>query len=497
MSRMPIFSFLTCALALLAAGCQDYAYEEQPNTVVREKRKKFTTSVAQKANILFVVDNSGSMAGEQAQLGQSFSAFRQVLDEKFGPEKYKIAVITTGMESDGCPACSTLAQKRSCINDTGENGRFQDLKGCIWESNACQASTNSDTPTFDFQSDQSCRVVTSANQNCFYDPSSFRGTVMVGTTGCGYERGLAPIRKALESNLLSSYNSGFLDDDAVLAVAVISDEEDCGEVGDVAEKTRTQANICYYAAKGVGPLGENVYPGTDKPYGLTPVKDYYDFLMSRKGNKPGMVKFAAIVGVRDKNNPDTTVIEFESETDTSGARPACTTPPPCSSSAGYCNAFPGTRYIDLYKRFAETENGFLDTICQNDFHDTLLKFATFIACPDFFGLDQELLDPALANLILNGKAVPKYTCTSKDPIIECQGLDDTTTCPGGTTCVETWKYCPYGTKPQKNANGPVTCVNETPDTSYPGGKLGFAEHYDPCTFITQGTIDIEMVAVPK
>jgi hypothetical protein len=493
---MPLMSLFFCALALLASACQDYAYEEQPNTVVREKRKTFNTSVAQEANILFVVDNSGSMAGEQAQLGQSFSAFRQVLDEKFGPGKYKISVITTGMESDNCPQCNDTI-KQGCINETGENGRFQDRKGCVWEGGSCQPSPSSDQPTFNFIADPSCRVVDSTNQNCFYDSTTYRGTVMVGTSGCGYERGLAAMRKALESNLTGSYNSGFLDPQAVLTVAIISDEEDCGEVGDVDDLTPSQATICYYAAKGVGPMGENIYPGTNKPYALTPVQDYYDFLMSLKDGKTGMVKFAAIVGVKDKNNPDTTTIEYENATQTSQARQACTTPPPCSSTRGYCGAFPGTRYIELYKKFAASENGFLDTICQNDFHDTLLKFATFIACPEFFGLDQEILDPALANLILNGKSVPKYTCTSKDPIIECQGLDDTTSCPSGTTCVETWKYCPLGTKPDKNANGPVTCVNETPDDKYPGGKIGFANHYDPCTFITQGEINIELVYVPE
>ena len=62
--------------------------------------------------------------------------------------------------------------------------------------------------------------------------------------------------------------------------------------------------------------------------------------------------------------------------------------------------------------------------------------------------------------------------------MECTGLADTS-CAAGT-CVETWSY----TEPD---------LENDPDA--PGGKISFADHYDPCDFITDGEIHIELIYV--
>ena len=182
---------------LLAIGCQDYGFEELPSSVIKEKRWTQTITISSMADILFVIDNSGSMVGEQAQLGASFSTFTQVLDEKFGDE-YHIAVISTGMESPGCPACDGTIDK-SCMNDTGENGRFQDRIG--------YNQGTIDNPDYIFVTDPNCpKFLTPATKDCFFDTD--RGFSLVGVNGCGYERGLAPMRVALD-DLAGSYNAGF------------------------------------------------------------------------------------------------------------------------------------------------------------------------------------------------------------------------------------------------------------------------------------------------
>jgi hypothetical protein len=217
----------TLLTSVLFLGCQDYGFEELPRSVIKEKRWSQTIAVSSAADILFVVDNSGSMAGEQQQLGESFRAFTDVLDEKFGGD-YHIGVITTGMESEACPKCRDIGipNPRSCINDSGENGRLQEDKG--------YKAQEGDPPTFEFISDPTCRVVTSDNKLCFYDPSqnSGQGIALVGVSGCGYERGLAPLKFALDT-LTGNYNANFIRKDATLAVVIISDEDDCGEVGDI------------------------------------------------------------------------------------------------------------------------------------------------------------------------------------------------------------------------------------------------------------------------
>ena len=473
------------AMSVLLPGCQDYGFEELPRSVIREKRWSQTIAVSSSADILFVVDNSGSMAGEQEQLGASFSSFATVLNEKFG-DVFHIAIVSTGMESQACPACDSVITK-SCVNTTGENGRFQDRRGHItWTAGE---------PIFDFVDDSTCRVVTNSNTDCFYDVAQSRGIALVGVNGCGYERGLAPLKYALGDNLLGNYNAGFLRNDATLAVIIISDEEDCGEVGDVYEMTADGGNICYFATKGVGPEPGNptytpmtYHPGDpeQRPYQLTPVEEYYDFLVNDvKGGRKGMVKFAAIVGMTDVNDPSTTTIEYEWGTRNRWEIvDACTTP---GCTGDFCFAEPGTRYIKLAQLFGVGQNAFLDTICQDSFADTMTALGTFVACPRQFKLSDPPLDPSLASILINGEQVPLYSCSIQGRLETCTGPSDASCSQGN--CVRTWVYCADA------GSGPECAGLDFSNAA--GGVITFADHYDPCELITEGEVNIEFVYVPQ
>jgi len=464
-------------LGILLATCQDYGFEELPSSVIREKRDVIVIQVASEIDILFVIDNSGSMVGEQKQVAASFNRLTSVLDEKFGAGKYQIAVITTGMESAGCPPCAGMIDI-SCMNETGENGRFQDRRGRIVDDTV-------DPPLFAFDpSDPACRIVTSQNISCFVDPAGGglygSGTVFVGTNGCGYEKGLEPIRTAL-STLSSSYNAGFLRPGATLAVVVVSDEDDCGQVGDVSEGIAgVGGKACYYAAKGVAPDGSTV-DQQGKPFQLTPVQEYYDFLMGLKGNRQGAVKFAAVVGVEDEENPGTTEIRYDGDLPTSDILAACSTPGcvPSGPSDKSCYAYPGTRYLELAEKFGP-DHGLVGTICQTDFGPLMEKIGEFIACPSVFKLSEPILDPALANILINGVAVPRYSCTVTGRIEACTGVG-AAGCTEGA-CVETWTYY----RPEDPQN---------PDPTAVGGTITFADHYQPCDLITEGEIRFEVVYV--
>ena len=455
---------------LLAPACQDYGFEELPNSVIKEKRWTQTISIASEADILFVIDNSGSMVGEQVQLGESFGAFTSQLETYFSTE-YHIGVITTGVESEGCPDCAEPYPQSSCMNETGEGGRMQDRLG--------ENLGTIDEPDYVFTTDPDCgKIIDAGNKSCFYD--SGKGIAMVGVNGCGYERGLSPVRKALD-DFAGNYNGGFLRENATLVVVVISDEEDCGERGDVTEdSTWAGGDACYYAAKGVDPEG-NFNDPNGKPYRLTPVEDYYNFLLGLKDNREGMVKFAAIVGIKDKNDLSTTEIDYfwDDGRNRWDIEHACTT---TGCTGAYCYADPGTRYIELAQQFGIGKNGFVDTICQNDFSDTMAELGTFVACPKQFLLSEEILDPDLANILINGEAVPRFSCAFPDEIrlVECSGPDDDT-CPDGLACIPTWNYHP---------------PTDPPDPAAPGGTIDFAPHYDPCELFDPGEqVHIELVYV--
>jgi hypothetical protein len=463
-------------------SCQDYNFEELPASVINEVRVGVSIHPAKEVDILFVLDNSGSMVGEQRQLAASFKKFSEVLDTRV-EKGYRIAMVTTGMESResdavrndqnqallGCPPCSSLpagTAEQSCINSTGETGRFQDRLG--------QNTGTDDAPNFVFSDDPTCRIVTQVNKNCFYDPTTQKGMVMVGTNGCGYEKGLAAMKSAL-GDLASSYNKDFLRPGATLAVILISDEEDCGERGDVMESTDARGDICYYGAKGQDRDGKTSYKnpntGQDMPYKLTPVKTYYDFLMGLKNNEAGMVKFAAIVGVIDKNNPYTTTpdkIEFvQPQPGQWQVKAACDTQ---GCTGKYCSATPGTRYVELARLFGN--DAFVDSICQSDFNDTMVKIAERISCPKEFNLSEPIRDPALANILINGEPIPRNSCSASGALIECKAGSS---CPQGS-CVETWVYSP-------------------PTAALPGGKITFAPHYDPCEIYSGKLFNIELVYV--
>jgi hypothetical protein len=405
-------------------------------------------------DLLFVIDNSGSMVGEQIQLAQSFGNLTASLDDRFGVGTYNIGVITTGMESLGCPPCDMLIDQ-SCMNPSGENGRLQDRQGRV--TNAA-----TDPPTFSFESDPACRIVSSANQTCFFDPSGGglygSGTVFVGTNGCGYEKGLEPVRVAL-SVLTGTTNAGFLREEATLAVVVVSDEDDCGAVGDVTESVSgLGGKICYYAAKGVGPDGATEDPRAHLPYALTPVRDTYDFLMGLKGNREGMVKFVAVVGVTDPDDPSATEIEYESTAPNADILPACTTPG-CAGPS--CQAMPGTRYIELAELFGLGEDGLVGTICQDDFSSLMALIGESVSCPSTYALDTLVTSPDGLVVAVDGRALPRYSCAAAEALTACSGPEDTSC--GAAACAETWQY-----------------LAPTGQTWAPGGYVTFASHADPC-----------------
>jgi len=138
---------------------------------------RFTQLPAPTVDVLFVVDNSGSMAEEQANLGANFGAFLSYA-ESTGVD-YQIAVTTTDVDA------------------LGARGHF-----------SRQGGSSIITP----RTPDAARV--------------FLGNTNVGTNGSSTEQGLEAAFLALSEPLISTSNRSFLRADASLAVIVVSDEED-------------------------------------------------------------------------------------------------------------------------------------------------------------------------------------------------------------------------------------------------------------------------------
>ncbi len=127
------------------------------------------------ADILFVVDDSGSMGDEQSKLAASFDRFVRWLT---GIDlRFHLGVVTTDMSAP---------QRR---------GRLVGSPAVL--------------------TDSTTDLVARFNQNA-----------RVGTAGSGQEQGMEAARQALSAPLLANENAGFLRAEADLFVVFVSDEED-------------------------------------------------------------------------------------------------------------------------------------------------------------------------------------------------------------------------------------------------------------------------------
>lgn len=147
-----------------------------PSVVLNDKVERFTQNVAQThpVDILWVIDDSGSMANEQDALAANFESFiNQFLVKDID---FRMGITTT----DG-----TSTKNGKMVGDSSKLTSAAAL----------------------------------ANKSQFL--SNFKTWVKVGTRGSGKEQGLQT-----SENFISRYEASFLRKDAVLAVVYLTDEED-------------------------------------------------------------------------------------------------------------------------------------------------------------------------------------------------------------------------------------------------------------------------------
>jgi hypothetical protein len=146
--------------------------------------------VRRAADILFVIDTSGSMAEEQALLQNGFPSFTSTLNSYSGGTlDWQIAITSTDVANAG----------------TGKQGALVPFSGVAagtyFLSNAIDVGV--------------------AN-------ASFQSTVVLGVGGSGDERGIAAARRTAALELNPATSRGFMRTDTPLSVIVLSDEDERG-----------------------------------------------------------------------------------------------------------------------------------------------------------------------------------------------------------------------------------------------------------------------------
>lgn len=201
------------------------------------------TFVPRKLDVLFVIDNSGSMATSQTNLASNFPSFINYFKTK--GYDFKIAITTT----DAFYAEQFVGQ--NCVLHSVD----------LCDASYAKFRATGQSPVY---------VIDNNTPNL---EQVFSSNVVVGTSGSGDERAFSSLHAALESNL----NTGFHRSDAYLSVIIVSDADDFSHTSGAWHE-----------------LNESYSEPS-----LIPINDYVTYLNTFTGGQPTTDYSVSTIGVLD------------------------------------------------------------------------------------------------------------------------------------------------------------------------------------------------------
>jgi hypothetical protein len=257
-----------------------------------------------KMDILFMVDNSPSMAPLQAKLAAAFPDLMKVLQSlPSGVPDLHIGVVSSDMGAgvfgdEQVPGC----------RHGGDGGRLQ-----VAARAGCTVTGLTDAFISVHADPSTGALVTNYGDQAL--PDVFSCIALLGQDGCGFEQPFASVRRALDPALAPAENAGFLRADAYLAVVLLSNEDDCSVpadsqlfnpksnslAGEYGPLTSFRCNYFGHHVDGKGQppsmteakLYQKAESAENGP--LDSVADFVAFLKSLKGD-PARVLVATIAG---------------------------------------------------------------------------------------------------------------------------------------------------------------------------------------------------------
>jgi hypothetical protein len=263
-----------------------------PVGVVTTTVTTYLPASAQKAvDVLFLIDNSPSMSPKQAALAAKFQSFINVLDASGA--SYHVGVVTSDVGAAIARMPFSMSLGPACDSATGDDGRLQSVTcdqrlAADFSSAGVQSlcGTVCPTPVAPFASPNVDGVPVTANFIASSGGSApttnvpgnavaqaFACLAFVGDQGCGVENQLEAVRRALSApnNQAGNANADFLRPGALLAIILITDEDDCS----VADRTKND------------PMSMDCSPGgsfTPNPFCFNP--DYRCFAEGARCDQP-------------------------------------------------------------------------------------------------------------------------------------------------------------------------------------------------------------------
>jgi hypothetical protein len=260
---------LAAALAVLS-GC---ACDAPPDAALEKCSQSavFAGSVA--TDILFVIDDSGSMAGEQADLAQNLYDFIDLL--------LTTSAVTldlhVGVTNASVTAYSGGSGSYGLQNPAGDP--FPGAAGTPYPAGAIvaieQDGTGAGIPgSFVWGFDPSAGTSTWGGLRILSSGPTlgqdFKANVLQGDWGSGKEQPLAAMRLAIEKSGAGGVNAGFRRPGARLAVVIVTDEDDCSESQPPYEGTNQT----------------NCQSQTNKDQNFDPLADFVTLLDTTVGGEP-------------------------------------------------------------------------------------------------------------------------------------------------------------------------------------------------------------------
>jgi hypothetical protein len=297
---------------------------------------------AQDVDWLFLVDTSNSMTEEQIVLANEIPRLVRVLasgdangdgTRDFTPVRsLHLGVVTPDL------GVGTAASVPTCDSGPGDDGILQRTgTGC---------ASPHPSGVFEFMPGGATTPDAFA--------ASFACVAQAGTGGCGFEQQLEAPLRALSPSAPTAWtregyvpptfrdgsfghaldaNAGFLRDESVLAITLVTDEEDC---------STNEADL--YLTEGRFPGPFNLRCTTYADTALLPVSRYVDGLLGLRTH-PGLLVFSAITGVPDRSFADYDAMLADPEMGYRVNDSGTNVEPSCTGASGV--AFPARRMVEV------------------------------------------------------------------------------------------------------------------------------------------------------
>jgi hypothetical protein len=327
-------TIMLCAALAVLQGC---ACDTVPASAVQDCQAAQVLPDKVQTDILFVVDDSGSMSDNQANLAANLGAFIDTLAASPVQNDFRIAVTNTSVEAYNATATTGQAYTAGpasgtpyphgamvAINQVGGLGVSGDL---IYDTVAYPQTGGWGGN----------RILDAGMVSLRQD---FKANVLVGTAGSGREQPFRAARHAL-TDRLGDANGGFLRPGARLAVFFVTDEDDCSGDPNPAVGSDTQCHTL--AVK-------------NDPALMDSVTSFAGFLLGPIGGELRDVVVGAIAG-------------FDPVT----LQPSCGSAT-CANKSCATAAEQADRFDQLLTALGDARMQ-VGSICDASFRDTLLRFA--------------------------------------------------------------------------------------------------------------------------